>query len=346
MVLYRLMQWARRRRLPPLALMFNKLNAVLNNCIIGRGAEFGPRFVLIHATGVVINGEVRGGSDVRIEHQVTIGAERRQSARPRRRRVHRRGRQDHRPACGSGSDARIGANAVVVRDVPSALHGRSASRRGSSGDVSRIPLSMRPLFRPHRWRSHEEFQMTIVVEIVFWGCVALIVYAYVAYPLLVWTLSRFFGRMPVCDAARRRRPAGGIGAHRRAQRREGDRRTHRECAGARLSAPTTRGRDRVGRQQRRNGAHRPARRRSPGPAARSPLRRGKATVLNAAFRALRGEIVLLSDANTFTEPDAPPPDRAVVRGSARRGGVRAAGSHRPGDADGTSTACIGGTRRF
>jgi cellulose synthase/poly-beta-1,6-N-acetylglucosamine synthase-like glycosyltransferase len=42
----------------------------------------------------------------------------------------------------------------------------------------------------------------------------------------------------------------------------------------------------------------------------SPLRRGKAGVLNAAFRALRGEIVLLSDANTFTDVDAV---RRIVR---------------------------------
>ena len=75
MVIYRLMQWAGRRRLPVLAVIFNKVNSVFNNCIIGRGAEFGPRFVLIHATGVVINGEVRGGADLRVEHQVTIGAE-------------------------------------------------------------------------------------------------------------------------------------------------------------------------------------------------------------------------------------------------------------------------------
>jgi serine O-acetyltransferase len=117
MVLYRLMQWAGRRRLSPLALIFNKLNTVLNNCIIGRGADFGPRFVLIHATGVVINGAVRGGSDVRIEHQVTIGSEGRRA-----------------PVLGDhlfigagakiiggvriGNDARIGANAVVVHDVP------------------------------------------------------------------------------------------------------------------------------------------------------------------------------------------------------------------------------------
>jgi serine O-acetyltransferase len=117
MILYRLMQWSVQRRWSVAALLFNKLNAVFNNCIIGRGADFGARFVLIHATGVVINGSVRGGSDVRIEHQVTIGAERRQS-----------------PVIGDnvfvgsgarilgpvivGDDVRVGANAVVVRDVP------------------------------------------------------------------------------------------------------------------------------------------------------------------------------------------------------------------------------------
>jgi serine O-acetyltransferase len=117
MVLYRLMQWSRRHHLAPLAMLFNKLNAVLCNCIIGRGADFGPRFVLIHATGVVINSAVRGGAGVHLEHQVTIGAERRLT-----------------PTLGSdvfvgagakvlgavtiGDGARIGANAVVLADVP------------------------------------------------------------------------------------------------------------------------------------------------------------------------------------------------------------------------------------
>jgi serine O-acetyltransferase len=118
MILYRLMQWSGRHRLAPLEMLFNRLNSIFCNCIIGRGAEFGPRFVLVHATGVVINGRVRGGADVKIEHQVTIGAERRES-----------------PTLGDdvfvgagakvigpvsiGSGARVGANAVVVKDVPS-----------------------------------------------------------------------------------------------------------------------------------------------------------------------------------------------------------------------------------
>src|SRR5439155_11678819 len=117
MVLYRLMQAARRWRLSPLEMFLNKLNAICCNCIIGRGAQFGPGFVLIHSTGVVINGQVRGGEHVYLEHQVTIGAERGQS-----------------PVLGDhvfvgagakivgpvkiGSYCRIGANAVVVRDIP------------------------------------------------------------------------------------------------------------------------------------------------------------------------------------------------------------------------------------
>lgn len=117
MILYRLMQWSRRHHLTPLELVFNRLNAICCNCIIGRGAEFGEGFVLIHATGVVVNGAVRGGKGIHLEHQVTIGAERRSI-----------------PILGDnvfigagakvlgqvtiGEGARIGANAVVLEDVP------------------------------------------------------------------------------------------------------------------------------------------------------------------------------------------------------------------------------------
>jgi serine O-acetyltransferase len=117
MILYRLMQWARRWHLSPLEMLFNRLNAICCSCIIGRGAEFGPRLVFIHAAGVFINGRVYGGSDIYIEHQVTIGAERRQN-----------------PILGDnifigagakivgtvtiGDEVRIGANAVIFHDVP------------------------------------------------------------------------------------------------------------------------------------------------------------------------------------------------------------------------------------
>jgi serine O-acetyltransferase len=117
MILYRLMQGSRKWGLTPLEMVFNKLNAICCNCIIGRGAEFGPGFVLIHSSGIVINGAVRGGRGIHLEHQVTIGAENRRS-----------------PVLGNdvfigagakvigavtvGDGARIGANAVVIDDVP------------------------------------------------------------------------------------------------------------------------------------------------------------------------------------------------------------------------------------
>lgn len=118
MLLYRLMQGARRRGLAPLEMAFNKLNSALNHCVIGRGAEFGPGFVLIHSDGVVINGRVRGGAGVLIEHQVTIGAERRESPRLGNGVFIGAGAK----VLGSvtiGDGARVGANAVVVHDVSS-----------------------------------------------------------------------------------------------------------------------------------------------------------------------------------------------------------------------------------
>lgn len=117
MIIYRMMQWANKWRLLPLVMILNKVNAVCSQCIIGRGADFGAGFVLIHSQGVVINTNVRGGDNIYIEHQVTIGAER-----------------DKSPVLGNdifigagakiigsieiGDGARIGANAVVVKDVP------------------------------------------------------------------------------------------------------------------------------------------------------------------------------------------------------------------------------------
>jgi serine O-acetyltransferase len=116
MILYRLMQASRRCHLAPLEMIFNRLNSILCNCIIGRGADFGPRFVLIHATGIVINGQVRGGAGVHLEHQVTIGAERRESPQLGDGVFVGAGAKILGPVR-VGSGARVGANAVVVHDV-------------------------------------------------------------------------------------------------------------------------------------------------------------------------------------------------------------------------------------
>lgn len=118
MLWYRLMQWSDSWKLFPLSMVFNKCNAIFCQCIIGRGASFGRRFVIIHSQGIVINGSVKAGDDIKLEHQVTIGAERNIS-----------------PELGSdifigagakiiggiqlGSHSKVGANAVVVKKVDS-----------------------------------------------------------------------------------------------------------------------------------------------------------------------------------------------------------------------------------
>ena len=117
MVLYRLMQGSRELGLSPLEMVFNKLNSAFGNAVIGRGADFGPGFVLFHSNGVVINKSVRGGSNVHLHHEVTIGGDVAGNA----------------PVLGCnidigagakiiggvtiGDGARVGANAVVVHDV-------------------------------------------------------------------------------------------------------------------------------------------------------------------------------------------------------------------------------------
>jgi serine O-acetyltransferase len=117
MLLYRLMQASQKCHLTPLAMIFNKLIGIFGSCVIGRKASFGPGFVLVHSQGIVINSSVVGGCNVSVGHQVTIGAEKRQS-----------------PVLGDeikvgagakilgnvkiGSHVKIGANAVVTKDVP------------------------------------------------------------------------------------------------------------------------------------------------------------------------------------------------------------------------------------
>lgn len=115
--LYRLQGQLVQWRLTPLALLPHWVNKWLNGCVIGVKAQFGPGFVLIHPVGVVINSAVRGGRNVWLESGVVIG--------------------DNRGGVpvieddvfvGSGAKiigglrigrgARVGANAVVLKDVP------------------------------------------------------------------------------------------------------------------------------------------------------------------------------------------------------------------------------------
>jgi serine O-acetyltransferase len=116
-VMYRMMQFCQRHHLKILAAIVYRLNATITHATIGRNADMGPGFVIVHSVGVVINSQVRAGRNLVIHHGVTLGEERRKS-----------------PILGDnvyigagakviggirvGSDVRIGANAVVIKDVP------------------------------------------------------------------------------------------------------------------------------------------------------------------------------------------------------------------------------------
>lgn len=116
-LLYRITSWFIKYKLVPLALITLWLNRVINGCVIGAGAKFDQGFVIMHPVGVVINSKVSGGKNIIIESGVVIGDEKGQA-----------------PVLGSnifigagakiiggisiGDNVKIGANAVVVKNVP------------------------------------------------------------------------------------------------------------------------------------------------------------------------------------------------------------------------------------
>lgn len=118
--LYRLQSALARWHLAPLGLIVHWINKALNGCVIGVKARFDEGFVLIHPIGVVINSSVRGGRNVWLESGVVIGDN--------------RGKY---PVLGNdifvgsgakiiggvtlGDGARVGANAVVLHDVPAGV---------------------------------------------------------------------------------------------------------------------------------------------------------------------------------------------------------------------------------
>jgi len=116
-VLYRLAHALGRARLGLLAAVVYKVNAMLTGAVIGRRAEIGPGLVILHSHGIVINSSVRAGRNLVLGNNVTIGTEKGKT-----------------PVIGDnvyvgtgaviiggirvGNRARIGANAVVNKDVP------------------------------------------------------------------------------------------------------------------------------------------------------------------------------------------------------------------------------------
>jgi cellulose synthase/poly-beta-1,6-N-acetylglucosamine synthase-like glycosyltransferase len=146
--------------------------------------------------------------------------------------------------------------------------------------------------------------LMMTIEILFWVCVALIVYAYAIYPIVVWGLTRLFGRLATSPAlAEDDLPSVSLLIAAYNEEQVIASRIENALA---LDYPADRLEVVVASDGSSDAtaqivsAFKDRRIRL----LQSPLRRGKATVLNAAFRHVRGDIVLLSDANTFTDRSA------------------------------------------
>lgn len=116
-LLYRLMRFFQTHHLKPLAAVVYRLNAFLGHVVIGRNADFGPGLVILHSFGIVINSNVRAGKNLVLEHGVTIGAEKGLTPVLADNIFVGAGAKIIGPVQ-IGSDVKIGANAVVTRDLP------------------------------------------------------------------------------------------------------------------------------------------------------------------------------------------------------------------------------------
>ncbi|MCL9634665.1 serine acetyltransferase [Bacillus zanthoxyli] len=117
--LYRLGSWFYKRKLRPLASIIASLNTKLHSCDISPAAEIGEGIVMHHSVGIVIGPGVKIGNKLNIFQNTTLGT---------------RGDGKY-PQLGDnvalfsgcavvggitvGNDVKIGANSVVIEDIPS-----------------------------------------------------------------------------------------------------------------------------------------------------------------------------------------------------------------------------------
>jgi serine O-acetyltransferase len=140
--MYRASHWLWKRDYYLLGRWLSHLARALTGIEIHPGATIGPGFFIDHGMGVVIGETAEVGEDVTLYHGVTLGG------------VSWRKEKRH-PTIGNhvvigagakvlgpitiGDHSRIGANSVVVKDVPAesvavGVPGRVRSRNGSMGD--------------------------------------------------------------------------------------------------------------------------------------------------------------------------------------------------------------------
>lgn len=145
---HRVSHWLWNRGAKVAARTFGEITRILTGVEIHPGAVLGPGLFIDHATGVVIGETAEVGEDVTIYHGVTLGGSGRDTGK-------RHPTVGDRVTIGAGAkvlgaikigdDSRIGANAVVVKEVPSSsvvvgVPGQVISRsRPGSPDDSMMP---------------------------------------------------------------------------------------------------------------------------------------------------------------------------------------------------------------
>jgi serine O-acetyltransferase len=145
---YRISHWLWQRGAKVAARIVNEITRILTGVDIHPGATLGKRLFIDHATGVVIGETAEVGDDVMIYHGVTLGGSGNDTGK-------RHPTIGDRVTIGAGAkvlgaikigdDSRIGANAVVVKEVPSSavvvgVPGQIISRaKPGTGDDSMMP---------------------------------------------------------------------------------------------------------------------------------------------------------------------------------------------------------------
>ena len=145
---YRISHWLWNRGAKLTARALAELTRILTGVDIHPGAALGSGLFIDHATGVVIGETAEVGEDVTLYHGVTLGGSGRDTGK-------RHPTLGDRVVVGAGAkilgaikigdDSRIGANAVVVKEVPSSsvvvgVPGQIISRaRPGSPDDSLMP---------------------------------------------------------------------------------------------------------------------------------------------------------------------------------------------------------------
>lgn len=145
---HRLSHWLWRRGAKVAARTLAEVTRILTGVDIHPGARLGTGLFIDHATGVVIGETAEVGDDVTIYHGVTLGGSGKDTGK-------RHPTIGDRVTIGAGAkilgaikigdDSRIGANAVVVKEVPSSavvvgVPGQAISRAGpGTGDDSMMP---------------------------------------------------------------------------------------------------------------------------------------------------------------------------------------------------------------